>query len=347
MWIPNERWQQQGSFWSQVDIPTAGPCDPPLVCFSVNEQWLPLMLGSLSQLIQPTTWATNDPAALDDVLAAATYLMAVVGGAMPCNTTPPVLPGHTTAETACNVAGYLANAVIRESIQKAIDAINENLTVLGWGQLIIGLIPGAGLIINTLIKALNDLYQAMVSGTLSHYQDAINDPTLFGRIACAIYGCISSDGGVTQGNFSCVVTAVGAVSYTHSDVITAIVDYLNNLGADGLAAMQSSGALADYDCSGCPSGHVTGYPGLHIRQDAGKATLTILAGQATETVDILFSLPFTAPPVVTISSDNPVLIASAGTVTDSDFIAEITAAEPVLVDTVATVSWVAVPEGSS
>jgi hypothetical protein len=346
VWVPNPNWQPPPSFPQRVAPPTGEPCDPPLVCVQFNQAYLPYVIGALTQLCQPTAWDKTTISDMAGVLGSMTDLLALFGDAMPCSTNPPALPGHTTAQTACNVAGYLANSVIKSAMQKAIDAINANLTVLGWGQLIIGLIPGAGFVINALITALSDLYQAMVSGTLADYQDAVNDSTLWGKIGCAIYGCISADGGVTAGNFPCVVAAVGAVPYTHADVISAIVAFLNNAGWDGIASMQAVGALAVYDCSGCGSGTMPGPPGSPPLREAGKTTLTILAGTAAKTVDVLFEVPWTAPPVVTVSCDSQVLIASVASVTDTDMQVSITAAVAVLADTTATVSWEAVMRGS-
>src|ERR1035437_5651127 len=90
----------------------------------------------------------------------------------------------TTAQRACNIAGYLANDVLRQSTQQAVDAINANKTVLGFTALL-WLIPGAEFVAG-IGTALSQFYIALESGTLSDYTDALADPSLFSRITCAI-----------------------------------------------------------------------------------------------------------------------------------------------------------------
>ena len=84
MWNPAERWAQQGSYQAPVPVPGADPADAPHVCLSINSTWLPYVIGSLMQLVQPSTWATSDPAALAAVLTAATELIERFGTAGEC-----------------------------------------------------------------------------------------------------------------------------------------------------------------------------------------------------------------------------------------------------------------------
>jgi hypothetical protein len=166
---------------------------------------------------------------------------------------PMPVNGGGTAQRACNIAGYLAVDVIRESLQQAVDAINANKTVLGFGSSILAIIPGAQLVWG-IDSALLAIYIAVESGTLADYTAALIDSSLFARITCAIYAAIHDDGQVTEANYPTVLTNVAGVSYAHADVISTIHDYLANLGYPGLAALQTPGALAQYDCSGCSGG---------------------------------------------------------------------------------------------
>lgn len=347
MWNPSYWAEQIGSFQEAVDPPAAGPCDAPLLCFSVNAEWLPYMLGALQQLVQPTTWNVPDQAAMDDVLARATDLIAEIGTAVPCSSAPPAVgPGGT--QQACNIAYYIAQGLVHDAMQKAIDAINADQQVLQWGVAIIGSIPGAGLVINFLITALQQLYSDMVSGTLSHYQDAVTDATLFGRVACAIYGCISTDHQVTEGNFPCILTAVSAVTYVHTEVITAIHDYLSNLGAAGLQGLQGVGVLADADCSGCGGTGAIGPSSiLPQRQDSGRVDVTIAAGDAIGAAVVAFGIPFNAIPVITVSCNEQDFIASVDGGSTSGFTATIKSAVSLDSPITATVFWIAVQEGWS
>ena len=185
---------------------------------------------------------------------------------VPGTQAPAAPAGGTTAQQSCNIGGYLAHAVIKRSISQAVDSINNDESVINYGVLIISLIPDAGLLINAAIKGLYALYTTIAGGTLSDYSDAVGDDALWSSITCAIYEAISGDGHVDATNFPTLVTNVGAVSYTHAEVITTIVDFLNQMGAAGLQGVQPSGALAVYDCSGCGGGSSTGptdYPALH------------------------------------------------------------------------------------
>ena len=177
---------------------------------------------------------------------------------------PAVLPGVSTDQRACDIAGYLSNAIIKGSIQQAVDAINAGQTVIQYGLTIIGAIPGAGLLIEGITGALYGLYTAIYAGTRQDYADALADPDLFSTITCAIYGAIRADGQVTPDNFGAMTTAVCAVSYVHADVISTICDYLKNLGYAGVAQLQGAGALAVYDCTHCAAGLSSGPTGPYF-----------------------------------------------------------------------------------
>lgn len=346
MWKDSEWAVQQGSYINPVVPPATDACDPPTVSVCINQAWIPYICGALSQLAQPSTWIVGSNAELLDVLERVADLIDAIGTAVPCVSPPPVLGTATTPQRACNIAGYLANVLIKDSIQKAIDAMNQNQTLLGYGVLITQAIPGAGVLIPLIARGLYGLYSAVESGTLADYQDAVGDPALWSKVTCAIYTATSADGQVTDTNFPTVVANVAAVSYVHADVISAVVDYLTNLGATQVENLQATGAFAVYDCSSCGTGISTGPGGLPIRELAGSRVLTIASGTATITQAIVFVPPFLAAPILTLQSQDPVLIASAGAITAAGFDLTITAAVNVDADTTATVDWIAILPGS-
>lgn len=350
MWDPLDigSWlYQRPSFREPVTPPAADVCDSPLVCISINQSWVPYVLGACMQLAQPSTWKVADDAARAEVLGRVTDLLAQLGELVACNTAPAAITGVSTAQQACNIAGYLANLVIKESIRKAIEAINDNQTVLGYGVIIIGAIPGAGLVMNFLAKALYGLYQSISGGTLSDYNDAIDDASLWSKITCAIYNAIVTDGQVTDGNFATIESNIAAVSYTHGDVMTAIENYVSDLGASGLEQLQGTGALAVYDCSSCGTGVSTGPGGPPVLEQSGNVETTILAGTGSITGIVLFPEPFAAAPMVLVSTQLEGLEATVSSITTTQFTLTVAAPVDVTADTTSVVDWIARLKGAS
>jgi hypothetical protein len=311
----------------------------------LNQDWIPLVLGACMQLTQPTTWITSTSDELADVLGRVADLLAAIGTAVPCNSQiPSVGPGG--AQQACNIAGYLATVVIRQALQRAIDAINANLSVLNYGLLVMQAIPGFGGIFGIALRALNGLYTTISGGTLSDYQNAVDDPTLFGQVACAIYSAISADGQVTDANFPALLTNVSGIAYAHSDVVTAISNYVSDLGAAGLQQVQAPGVLAAYDCSACGGGGAATGPAHPAPiEQSGSVTITILAGNTNGVYLLTFAESFTTTPQLLLSCDNPDLIVSYEGLTTGGVVIILTAAVPVSSNTIADVSWYAVLPG--
>jgi hypothetical protein len=83
--MPRINWQQQGSF-ETGEIPLAfDPDAGPLICLPpINVHWLPLILGCLDQLRNPSTWITSSDASLNTILDRANRLMQMVGERAPC-----------------------------------------------------------------------------------------------------------------------------------------------------------------------------------------------------------------------------------------------------------------------
>jgi hypothetical protein len=345
VWDPGSFTKTRTSFIEPVAAPTAGPCDPPLACLSINIDYLKYIAGAMSQLVQETTWLASTRDELDAILANMTWAIELIGTAVQCEQPPQIgLPGSR----ACNISGYVANMVIRRSMEDAIQAIQNDYNVLWYGTTIMSFIPGAGGIFGIAMAVLNQLYHTVKSGVLADYQAAVVDEVLWGKVTCAIYGCIATDGQVTAANYPCVETAVCSIVYSLPAVRDAICFYVHGLGAAGLIALQPAGALAEYDCSNCGgTGPILGPSGPQPTRVSGRAVLEIIVGAADALLPILFPQPYPTPPLLTMGCDNEDLIASFEDVTTTGFTARIAAAVPVGTATTGGVDYTALPPGGS
>jgi len=331
--MPLRNWQQRGSFLQAIAPPEDGSLDAPLVCLPpINQLWLPIVLGCLDQLCNPSSWSTLDDDALNAVLEQATLLKQSIGVRAECampfelrasgcelqsstdggetwaevsgwadfltNCIPdqtsirltsdchlqesfdlgatwetvgdwdenfgecvqahvPIigLPPNPTEETpqqlTCSIAAYVASQIILGAMGAAVTAVQDDLTLLGFGASVLSLIPEF-ILVRAGYDAIAAIYGAVSEGSLSDYEDAIADGTLWLNVTCAIYGAILADGYITPGNFAAVVSAVGGISYSHSDVISAITTYMDAVGATGIAQLsQGAGIDTAADCSDC------------------------------------------------------------------------------------------------
>jgi hypothetical protein len=345
MWDPYDTGQplsQRGSFLEPVIPPTTEICDAPLYCFSINKDWIPLLVGAAMQLAQPSTWKVNNEADRETAIRRATDLCIEIGNAVQCQSAPYVPPGTDTPQAACNIAGYLANSVIRESMNQAINAINENLSILNYGQIIIGAIPGVGEAYTLFAGAILDFLGRITTGNVTDFETALVDNTLWAQVTCAIYTCIETDGMITQANYPCIKNALCSLSYGYTDVTDAICAYFSNLGPDNVIAAQQPGALASYTCT------CTGTPAISppISQitplvDSGTTNILIAAGESVGTTLITFAKSFGSTPVLTTGTDNTIMIPSVSGPAHDSFTAKVEAPRPVAVDTTVPVNWMA------
>jgi hypothetical protein len=346
VWDPRAWVQARPSFPRAIAAPTAAPCDPPLVCVQFNQEYVPFVAGALSQLTQRTTWLAANEDTLQGILANMTWLIEIIGTAVQCSQPPQI--GPTPAVRACNIAGYIANQVIRLSIEKALADIQADYDVLNYGRTILGFIPGAGGVFGVAMGVLYNLYNTIASGTQADFQAALDDPSYFGLVTCAIYQAIAAEGQVTTANFPTIVTNIDAVPYTLSDVKDAVHDYVTGLGAGGLQAIQPIGALADYDCGACSgTGPALGPVGPQPRQISGSDFLEIGIGFVDAVLPILFPTPFPSPPLLTVCADNQDLIASFVDTTATGTTLRLTAAVPVAATMSANIDWLALPPGTN
>jgi hypothetical protein len=94
--MPLPNWQPTGSFLEAATPPAQGPADGTLVQLPcINQDWLPLVLGALDQLRNPSTWLdTLTPAALESVLGQVNYLRSIIAKSLPVPCVNPVVGAH-------------------------------------------------------------------------------------------------------------------------------------------------------------------------------------------------------------------------------------------------------------
>lgn len=170
---------------------------------------------------------------------------------MPIIGLPPNPGDETPDQFACSIASYLASTVILNAMSAAVTAIQDDLTLLSFGANVLDFIPEF-VLVRLGYDAISIIYAAVSEGTLSDYEDAIADGTLWLNVSCAIYDAIESLGYVTPANFGAILANIAAISYAHSDVISTIESYISSLGATGLAQLsQRAGLETGADCSSC------------------------------------------------------------------------------------------------
>ena len=74
-----------GTYVESVSDPGTAPADDPVVCFRINQSWVPYMVGCALQLLQPAAW-TADSAALPDLLGRVNDLLNIIGTSEVCVT---------------------------------------------------------------------------------------------------------------------------------------------------------------------------------------------------------------------------------------------------------------------
>lgn len=340
MWDPDPFSSVQPSVRRPVAPPAAGPCDPPLICVQFNQEYLPFVAGALSQWTQRESFLAATEDDLQLALANFTWLIELIGTAVQC-TEPPPIPGQPCLERACNIAGYLANYIIKESVSQSVNAVANTLSIATtvWG--IVRFIPGFAEALPVTWLAINGLLAAITAFGVVPFQDAVNDDALFGAITCAIYAAISPDCQVTTANFAQILTNIDAITFANADVKATIEDYITNLGATGLLALQTGGPFIAYDCTGCGGSGPTGPVGPSPWSLSGKNVLQILIGAGEAVLPILFPAPFDTPPLLTASTDTDLVVASFENTSTTGTTLRITSAIPAAATMTANVDWTA------
>lgn len=164
---------------------------------------------------------------------------------------PPNPDDQSPAQLACSISSYLAQEVVLASMSQAVTAIQDNLTLLAFGSSVVSLIPEF-VLVTAGYDAVASIYGVIAEGTLSDYESALSDAALWQDVACAIFDAILTDGYVTPGNFSSVLSALSGITYSHPDVVSAITSYVSALGPTGLAQLsQRAGLVTGAACASC------------------------------------------------------------------------------------------------
>lgn len=167
----------------------------------------------------------------------------------------PENPGSNPPATqGCNIAGYLAKEIIQLVVTKAVSDFNASKTLLQFGQDVMDVIGYAFPITFYAFTVFHDLYNAITAGNIADFTSASTDPVLWGDVTCAIYNAIKTTGYITSTNLATVIGNVCAISYSHPDVVTAICNFITNIGLQNLQKMQSVAVVDNVDCSGCVAG---------------------------------------------------------------------------------------------
>lgn len=330
----------RSSFSQPMTGPASEPCDPPLVCIEINQEYIPFIAGAMSQLTQRTSWLATDEDDLQRILANMTWAIEIIGTAVQCNQ-PPLIPGQPTAQRACNIAGYLANYVIRQSMAQAIQAVNNEMIAVDFLWLVLRFYPPFALAFPIVTAALPFLFSQVQSGVIAHFTAAETDEALWGAITCAIYNAIAADGQVTTGNFPTLRSNVNAVVFAASDVHDAIVGFIDKLGASGLQSLQTAGAFTDYDCTGCGSGPALGPVGPAPWRLSGRDLLQIGIGASDAVLPIAFPNTWPTGPILIGNGNNEDLIVSWENTSTTGTQLRITSAAPALDTMSAEIDWTA------
>jgi Concanavalin A-like lectin/glucanases superfamily len=310
-WTPAPRWAQQGSYSEPTAIPSTQPGDAPLVCLQVNASWLPLLAGCAMQLMQPTTWASADPAAVLAALQAAGDLCALVGNAGAC-------PVITFRFVACG-------------LQFSVDSGTTWNEVPGWDTFAPGCFTGA-------TGPTGPAGAAGVTPELRYDGCALQVSTdggatwsdLAGWSIPALQGCLSGTPAVPPGvsplqaacniaNWLAVEILQGSMSSLAGSLAASATTLEAALGLFGLAAGWSGVGALVFEAAG-----IFVAAGTAI----GETALNTAAGDATLRADITCAI-FTA-----ISSDGYVTPGNVATIVSN--IGAITYATPGIVGLIQT-----------
>ncbi len=164
-------------------------------------------------------------------------------------------------QDSCNVAGFLAEGIIKKVVGLIIEARegqkSRNETVIDIIESLMGVklaekLPVVGVLISAVSDAAKRFVNALFLSDLPSLQNALDDAALWSDIACAIYCAVTPDRGVTEENIQDVLDAVSGVIYDPNQaLINEFRLFMETLGLVGLQAASQSGIYAVYDCSGC------------------------------------------------------------------------------------------------
>jgi hypothetical protein len=145
----------------------------------------------------------------------------------------------------------VSNEIIKLAITDAVSAYNSSHSQLQYAINIFDTVAFAFPITSLALNAFYILYSEYTAGTISDFTDASTDPVLWADVTCAIYSATQATGYITAANLPAVIANVCGIGYIHSDVITAICNFVTNVGLPNLQAMQNIGVVDIIDCTTC------------------------------------------------------------------------------------------------
>jgi hypothetical protein len=165
---------------------------------------------------------------------------------------PPASKDGLIQQQACNIAGYLATAIIKQSIQLAITQLQTNNDYLIMANDLMAELAGFFPYTAVFVQAIKDTYTIWSQLQIIVLQAAENDVQLWSNVTCAIYTAIKRDGQVTAANYGTIVANICALTYATQSIITGMCTLVGGIGWSNLQMATQSRALEDADCSGCP-----------------------------------------------------------------------------------------------
>jgi len=279
MWNDSLYQVPQASFKWPVTPPSSGPGDGPCVCVSFNEEWVPLILGSLQQLAQDSTWRLGPGDDIQVVQGRVNQLMEMFGASNQCGPGPaPVPPDVNPDDFDCGLAGYLVNEVVRQGMQSAIDLA----TGVGGPQAILfhllDFVPFGGDIVAGFGNAVTDVAATIGLNTVFNWAQAQAEQALWDAVGCTVYSIVTGVHGFTADTWTTLLSELRNFGGPSQPFFSAVADLLDNWGIGNANAIAELAGSTHYDCTGCGSG---GGPTTTNPPVANKLGLTVSDGTTT------------------------------------------------------------------
>jgi len=165
---------------------------------------------------------------------------------------PPIIGPTPIEQRACNIAGFLATEIIEKGLSNAINNWTTDRKLLDFASDISDKVLAEALpLTNLFVQAATDVFNLISAGNIAALQTAMADPDLWSAVTCAIYNAIRTAGEVTDGNYAALVANVCAITYSNADAVSAVCDFVTDIGAPNLRHWQIEGAMDIVDCTDC------------------------------------------------------------------------------------------------
>lgn len=270
-------------------------------------------------------------------------------------------PGVASDQIACNIAGYLTNVVIYGSVKSILDRAIDTDWIIGAIDALLIAIPGIDFTIPEIDAAVGVLFGAISSGILSNFGAALADEVFWKTMGCRIYEGIRNLSIYSADAISAISNAILGITFTHGDVLTALAQFIVNLGPTGLARLTAAGSLVPYDCSQCgmagtgqqggPAGASGGPPvqAKNIGIQAGARVCTVPGGFTSSLTPVTFPTAYSVPPLCVASGagEAPYTIVATHDVGKTGMNIACSIAYPRPDDDSLVVTWICVPGDGS